>query len=284
MPEVMSSEGTFLRVVVPQPTEEGVQPRYVEFQPVPNAKIPADVAALQIEIERTLTTIDMLFPETGKKDTNRQKFDRYFAKIAGIAIAGVGQDQTLFGNLALQALQAEIVLRESGRVKNSYVRRLGYWSAGLVAGFTIAYILARNGVGPAWLLPKREFLTLLIGSFIGSWLSFSIRKVVLSFSELSVLENDQLDPPIRLIFVAGLTLVVGLIFSTQFAEITVGNFHTTFLGSGTYAILIGLFCGIGEQTLATTVGAEATDFIAGLNRQSPRTKTGADDGHPEAHS
>lgn len=272
MPEVLESQGSFLRVVVPKPTANGVQPWYIEFQPVPEAKIPAEVATLQIDIDRTLTTVDMLFPDTGKNDENRRKFGLYYDKVAGIAVAGIGQDQTLFGNLALQALQAKVVLRESGRVKNSYVRRLGFWSASLAVIFAILYFLARSGCGPVWLLPKREFLMLLIGCFIGTWLSFSIRKVALSFGELSVVENDQLDPPIRLIFVAGLTMVVGLIFSTQLAAITIGNFNTNFLGSGTHALLIGLFCGIAEQTLSTTVGSEASDFIAALGRRSSSEK------------
>ncbi len=273
MPEVLTSTGSYLHVVVPAPGPDGVRPRYIEFQPVPNAKIPTEVAALQIEIERTLTTIDMLFPETGKNDANRQKFGIYFDKTAGIAVAGIGQDQTLFGQLALEALQSEIVLRESGRIKNAYVRRLGFWSAGLALVFAALYIFARYSIGPDWLLPKREFLTLLVGSSIGTWLSFSIRKVSLTFAELSVVENDQLDPPIRLLFVAGLTLVVGLIFSTQFATITIGGFHTTFLGSGSYAVLIGLFCGIGEQTLSGTVGTEAGSFIGALGKKATDSKT-----------
>jgi hypothetical protein len=266
-------------VVIPPIDSEGHSPRDIKFQPVPHATIPPDVAALQIEIERTLTTLIVLFPATGKRaQTNEIKFRIYFDKLAGIAIAGLGQDQPLLGSMALATLKDEIVTRESGRVKNAYIRRLGLWSASFTVIFVVLYLTAGPEHVPDWIAKKRGFFILILGSFIGTWLSFSIRKVALTFSDLSVAESDQLDPPIRLIFVAGLTLVIGLMFATELASITIGKFHTTFLTSGGAALVIGLFCGISEQSLSTTVGAKAGEFIGLLGQTTGNAGQGPPDG------
>ncbi|MEA2835362.1 MAG: hypothetical protein QOG66_3564 [Methylobacteriaceae bacterium] len=267
MVEVTESEGSFFRVVIP-PSERGIRPRYIEFQPVPHVDVPPDVSALQIEIEKTLATLIMLFPETGfRRKFNQAQYGQYFDKVAGIAVAGLGQDQTVLGSMALEALKQEIVTRESGRIKNSYIRKLGSWCVFFMTVTGAVYAVPNLCGGlPQWVLEQREFLTLILGSFLGTWLSFSIRNVELTFPQLAVMERDQLDPPIRLLFVAGLTLVIGLIFATGLASITIGSFTTAFLNSGRIALLIGLFCGISEQALSTTVGAKASEFMGLLAR------------------
>ncbi|CDZ58106.1 hypothetical protein [Neorhizobium galegae] len=268
MLEVTSSSGSFFRVVIPPIGPDGRRPRYIEFQPVPYAKIPGNVAALQIEIERALTTLIMLFPESSPENVIHEKYGVYFDKLAGIAIAGIGQDQTMLGGMALDTLKQEVVTRESGRVKNDYLKRLGVWAGAFGVLFGALSILGIYEFYPPWFADQRGFFTLLCGSMVGAWLSFSIRKVELRFSELSILENDRLDPPLRLLFVAGLTLVVGLIFSTNLASITIGGLSTTFLAASSSALLIGIFCGISEQSLATTVGSKANDFMGLLAKSA----------------
>ena len=272
MQQVRESTGTYFRVVVAARDGRPGPPRDITFQPVPRAEIPTAIAELQIEIEKTLTALNMLFPYVEgtpkqlRDRANNEKFDLYFEKLVGIAVLSLGQDQPVFGKLSLDNLQEEIRLRESGRVKNQYVRRLGIWAMSFIIPLAIVYLIARHGaLFPEWIGKKREFVTLIAGSMLGTWLSFAIRKVELRFSELSIVENDQLDPPIRLLFVAGLTLVVGLIFSTKLATITIGGFDTHFLTTGTHALLIGLFCGIAEHSLAPTVGARASEFVGRIS-------------------
>jgi hypothetical protein len=205
----------------------------------------------------------MLFPGTSTRKEAHDKYDVYFDKLAGIAIAGIGQDQTELGEMALETLKREVVVRESGRVKNEYIRRLGAWAAVFAFAFFSLSIVGRYGFYPEWLGRQREFFTLLSGSMVGTWVSFSIRKVELQYSELATIESDQLDPPIRLLFVAALTLFVGLIFTTDLARINIGNFNTaSFLISSSSALLIGMVCGIGEQSLSRTVGSRASEFMA----------------------
>ena len=103
--------------------------------------------------------------------------------------------------------------------------------------------------------------------------SFSIRRVTLGFDDLANLENDRLDPGLRVLFIVALTAVVGLLFWTGAVTVGVGGFHTDFQLSGTHAVLIGALCGIAERAMATAVGRRAADFAAGVGGQ-PRTGAG----------
>jgi hypothetical protein len=64
--------------------------------------------------------------------------------------------------------------------------------------------------------------------------------------------------------VAGLTVFVGLLFTTRLVALRIGDFHTDFLNSGTFAVMIGMFCGVGEQGLSAVVARRASEFVSAL--------------------
>src|SRR5205085_4893205 len=102
------------------------------------------------------------------------------------------------------------------------------------------------------------------GAAIGTWLSFSIREVQLSFDHLGVVEADLLDPAFRVLFVVALTVTACLLFWTGVMNIEIGNLKTTPAAldkAGTIALLIGLFCGLSERTLATSISGRAATFV-----------------------
>jgi len=246
-------------------TSEGkdVAPNILVY-PVPGTAAPDDYSTLQIDIERTVTILKVLFFPKQKT-----KYMEYFSRLADLARAALGQDQVRLGRLALAAFQAEVVARESGPVKNGYMRRLGGWALFFGALAIAAYLYCRYGTPVVAELHRfRDFFSLLAGSFLGTWLSFSIRRVQLTFEDLARLEQDSLDPSIRLLFVAGLTIVVGLLLATKAVVITIGGFNSGFLGSGTYAVLIGCLCGIGEMGLPSAISQRASEFIAVLGAKS----------------
>ena len=107
---------------------------------------------------------------------------------------------------------------------------------------------------PAYLPQTRSCVT-------GSKGRSHIRRVQLQFFDLAVLEEDRLDPGIRLLFVSGLTLTIGLLFWLGVVLITIGKFDTNFVHSGTKAVLIGLLCGIGEKSLSTAVSRRASELV-----------------------
>jgi len=119
----------------------------------------------------------------------------------------------------------------------------------------------------------RNFFLVASGAAIGTWLSFSLRRVVLTFDDLALLEEDRLNPGLRVIFMVALTSVVGLLFWTGAVAVDIGGLSSDFTVSGSRALLIGALCGIAERAVTTAVSKRAGDFaasIGGLN-QSPKT-------------
>jgi hypothetical protein len=111
----------------------------------------------------------------------------------------------------------------------------------------------------------RNFFLLTAGASVGTWLSFSLRRPVLSFLDLATLEEDRLDPGLRVLFVTALASIVGLLLWTGAVTIGVGKFTTNdFVSHGATALLIGLMLGIAERTMATAVEKRATEFGAAI--------------------
>jgi hypothetical protein len=111
------------------------------------------------------------------------------------------------------------------------------------------------------------FLLAGAGAAAGTWVSFAIRRLDLPFEELTMLEEESLDPPFRILFVTALTLIVCLLFWNSAINIEIGNLKTGpdfFKNNGTIAILIGMFCGLSERALATAVSGRAAAFVKGV--------------------
>jgi hypothetical protein len=202
--------------------------------------------------------------------------EEYLDQLFGIAGIGLQSDpaQVKLANQQLAGFQEQLVSREAARIKNGYMRRflvyvlvavlllavlpaVGVWLAQQLSNEASAWVEAINS--------HRNFAILLIGATVGAWLSFGMRKVVIGFSDLAALEEDRLDPPVRILFVCGLALILGLLFVTGAVKLQIGGFDTDFMGSVSKALLIGLFCGVSEQALAGAVGRRASEFMSGVS-------------------
>lgn len=215
--------------------------------------IPEDQATLQREVSKTATILRTMF------DGDDDRFNRYFPSLLALAQLGlVGKEAQV--KLALQALESlrnTLLEQEGGRVKNEYMRKLGvsaliFGAVPLLLGLTLY---------PTY---KYVSVTLLVwgGCMAGCWLSFGLRKVVLEVEDLHRLEDDRVEPNLRLIFTGLLSLVILLMFLTGFSEVTVGFFSTSELLSDRYvAVLIGVICGIGEKALSKRVTNGAATFL-----------------------
>lgn len=203
-----------------------------------------------------------------EKDRAALLLDANIRKLAGIGRLGLEGTHTALAKLALDGLREEFVAQEGGRIKNSYIRSLGT-SAGIVAiAMLLVYVMIENGfIGSAWWQAHKNFLLAAAGGALGTWLSFSIRRVQLSFDDLAILEEDMLDPSVRVVFVVGLTLAACLLFWTGAINIEIGNLKTqreSFAVTGSIALLVGLFCGIAERALATAISGRAAAFVKGV--------------------
>lgn len=200
----------------------------------------------------------------------RRLREEYMGKLVEIGKLGLQNPHVELGNLALRGFRADFVAQEAGRIKNTYLRSLGL-TAGIVAlAFFIFYILVTRNPQDTIGFWNTHWVFLIAGAgaAIGTWLSFSIRRVTLSFDDLGILEEDRLDPGIRIIFVVALTIVVCLLFWTGAMNLEIGNLKTSGLADptsklplGAISLLIGIFCGIAERALATAISGRAAAFV-----------------------
>lgn len=199
--------------------------------------------------------------------------DSYLRKLGGIARLGLEGPFTPLAAVALAELRNEFVAQQAGRIKNAYVRKLGYVAAAAAAVLLVVYvlILIRHNVtkqaSTEWWYFHSKFLLAAVGAAAGAWSSFLIRRVQLTFANLAAVEEDLLDPAARIIFVIGLSLAACLLFWTGVMNIEIGSLKTNateFERNGSIALLIGIFCGLSERALATAISGRAAAFVRGI--------------------
>lgn len=248
--------------------------------------IPEDQLKLRDDVNFALTTIRVLFLVT-----QREKFDEYFKSLLSLAQLGLvgSSSNAILANRALLSLKHEILEREGGIIKNQYMKKLGIYAFkyslpalcfGLLLNISlqipiISQILTVKSfdsflrgfiiiikIYSADITILRSFAFLWVGCMTGVWLSFGSRKVVLSFDDLVSLENDRLVPQIRLCFAGFLTIIIGLLISTQCITFSLGELSTkNFLNDLIVPLLIGSLCGFSETVLSSKVTKYANDFI-----------------------
>jgi hypothetical protein len=231
-------------------------PRDIHFEVRSTESVPEDQLSLRDGIDRTLTVLQMLFPEP-----HGRRYREYYQPLLSLAQAGLVGDTAQPG-LAARALvtfREEVTAREAGKVKNKYMRILGkyaLWLGGLplLAGLSISHSRPGAVLG--------SFLLLWSGCMAGVWLSYGARKTLFRFEDLNIPEEDRLEPWVRLIFTGLLSLAFGLLFSTGAVSVTIGKISTEeFVGKTQVALLIGLILGFSEQTLPTALAARAASFF-----------------------
>jgi hypothetical protein len=223
---------------------------------------PEDQRTLKGEAERALTIVKALY----RKPDDSSKLNEAVAKLVSLSQVGlVGANASPAVALdALRALEADIVEREAGPLKNQYMRKLGVWALVFGSASLAGYLLCEHF--PT--IPFDEFhrfrkvFLVWTGSMAGAWASFASRKVVLAFADLVALEEDRIEPQLRLLFTGTLTMILALVFATGVADIEVGAFKASMLvQSGTVALMLGAFAGLAEKALPSAVMSRATSII-----------------------
>ena len=264
------------------------------------AAIPPGAAALKLDIDATITTIKAVMNDRIERLSNRRYAGRlraicndqndYMRQLLGIAQVGllaVDSSLILFARDDLSRLRKLFTIREAGKVKNDYLNRLWKVSAFVATIFAASYMLCvAHETHLNWLNPDleriffntRNFHLLAVGTSIGTWLSFSLRRSELTFDDLAVLEPDRLYPATRVVFMVGLALFVGLLLSSGAVVAGVGSVtgFDALHKHGSWSLLIGLLAGVGERSIGTAVRRRSEDFstsIGGLTKSSPASQT-----------
>lgn len=236
-----------------------------------------ELQALKARIERTLSSLRLIFSveNVGAQQAarNRANFDTAFEKLLSLAAIGLStaQPDPAIAAAALDALQSEIVDREAGRMKNAYMVRLGIpaliSSTFFAAMFFLYEYIEKDLRWPAEIFAHRHVFLVLSGCMAGTWASFAARKVVLGFLDLAALEQDRLNPGMRLAFTGILTVFLTLVVITGMLDIVVGGFHASaIVRSGTVSLLFGAFTGLTEQTLPAALFDRAKNFSQAISK------------------
>jgi hypothetical protein len=233
---------------------DGDNPSDIHFE-IQAKDIPREQLELRDQIAGALSIVRIIITDT-------TRFEEYFRNLLSLAQAGL-VGETANPDLALRALKEfkdDVTAREAGRIKNQYMKNLGFRACLLVAvlcAIWLAVFLLKQGSPFLSNLFRFE-----IGTMIGVWLSFGTRKPILSFEDLHILEEDRLEPTVRLLFAGLLALIVALAFHLKVVTLTLGSLTTEQLDSQPWvAFFLGLLSGVGEKALSTNVTRQASHLL-----------------------
>jgi hypothetical protein len=232
----------------------------------PEGTVPEGQKNLHRDVERTLSTLRMLLLD------NDRLFREYYGRIRSLAQAGLSipNANPEIAQQFLDDIKSDIISRFGGKVKNRYMRSLGIHALLLATGALIILGVVTH-VPNLWDVAQvfrplasalPPFLLLWVGCMAGVWLSFGARKRTLELQELLVIEVDQVEPLLRLVFTGLLSMVVGLFVSTGLLTIEVGGFSTkNFDSRPDVPLLLGVFLGLSEQVLSGRLLTRATQVV-----------------------
>ena len=236
-------------------SRDTVDPTDIRFEIV-GASVPAEQAQLRDEVDSALTVLRSIFPPNGAR------FEEHFRQLLALAQAGlVGETANPdVASRALKGLKEDITAREAGRIKNQYLRKTGIFA--LIAIGVLSAIIALLRAWKPTPAMATNLLLLEIGAMAGVWLSFGTRKALLKFEDLGVLEEDRLDPMVRLVFAGLLTLIIALTFALRVVVVTMGAIRTDqIVDDPLVALLIGMLCGVSEKALSSNVTKQASNLF-----------------------
>jgi hypothetical protein len=197
--------------------------------------------------------------------TAQRRFAAYQIKLVGVAQTGLQTPaDPESAEQWLEALQSEILIREGPRVKNAYMKKLGIVAAISAAIAAGAYLILRNNPQLGQLLYAfRNLLVLWTGTMIGTWLSFGLRRPKVSFKDLGALEDDMVEPAVRLVFTGLIAITIAFIFIRGMINVNIGGLNSADLyAHGSAALLIGLLLGVSEQALPGALTRRASQFVS----------------------
>ncbi len=234
---------------------------------------------LFLEIQRTYSVVDIVLSR--REEKNKRRFSMRKLEIAKHAealrieylrrlkdIADEAKIHRSTANYALQKLslfQESFVSREADTVKNEHIRLLGLRAITISISMLVLFIIGYTVDNPYPELINvnklQSFLMLSIGACAGTWLSFSLRRTIIGFGDLILLEPDRVHPTSRIIFVIILTVIVGLLLELEWIGIWISGAEVLPSKGVMQALLIGALCGVAERSLAGVVSGKADEFL-----------------------
>ncbi|MBO9657423.1 MAG: hypothetical protein J7527_01225 [Chitinophagaceae bacterium] len=234
-----------------------------EIAPSAEGIPPIEQRQLLIEISNAIAVLQDVY---GVASINYKKAFEQVFYLAKVGLEGANAQAEMAKDL-LKQLRKEVVDREAGKVKNSYLRVLGRQATWLgifplLLG-TIIHFVDRNAAIAKYIdLPgTANMLILWSGTMLGVWLSFAITKVTLEFEDLAILEKDRIEPFLRLLLTGSLAIVFGLMFMKRAIVIELGDVSSDNVGKDhLVAFLIGVLLGLNERVIGNVLRKKASQI------------------------
>lgn len=161
------------------------------------------------------------------------------------------QQQPSLALRSLEVLKEEIIFNEGKRIKNSYIKRLGSIAGAIFLILILIYLIFQKyEFTQSFLMYLRVFM----GSLVGTWISFGVRKFNIIFEHLSIIEEDMMEPFIRLIYIGICSIILLLFLNTGFLSINIGNLSTSEIKvNNEMQCTIGILCGLIESKIGINI-------------------------------
>lgn len=245
----------------------------VYFTQHPERKAPPDKVELQALIEDTCEVIRETI-----RPSNPEQAERSFKKL--VALAQMGLRCKIANPAAARSdliRLREALIRDYGRRQRA--RHLNYLAKlnGLLGclilfvGFCLEPILRRAGVSvPAFPVQIGNYCAMAAAALGSMWLAYAMRTPRMTFDELRDPTNDHLEPLHRVMYVAGLTIILAFFGELKFLGVFMGKFSTERIGvEWQSALVFGIVCGLSERLLGDAVTPYAESIIKTISKTKP---------------
>lgn len=217
--------------------------------------IPEIQQKLYVEVESANNIIKSL------NDTNDTIKGKYFEKLLSLAQAGLVGDtaQPQLSFKSLEKLKEEIVLIEGQRIKNEYMKRLGINAIIICAAISIIWIL----IDYLFKIKGHHMYCMsYLGAMLGTWISFGARRFNIEFTQLSNLEDDMMEPWIRLVYIGMCSIIVILFINSGIITIKIGSISLKNIKTNLeLQTIIGIICGLVESKIGVNIYKKAINII-----------------------
>lgn len=229
---------------------------------------PKDQMDLQDEIGQVLEAVRKLYLHDN--GTQKPPFRLFYVRLFRLAQLGLeGNAVPDVARAALDRVTDDLLRAEGPRVKNMHLKILAKAAAKLGAIALTAYFVLRLAALGEWFthfqvdpIVTSSFMVVWVGCFIGVWLSYAIRKSVLKLRDLTVGEDDFLEPVTRLVFAGLLANVIALLLLFGVVKIAIGPLSlNAFATNPSIALLLGIFLGVNELLLPSAVAKRSRELI-----------------------
>lgn len=231
----------------------------IEFAPTgDDIFIPQKYLDFNLEVEEFCRVLENLY----FIPTDRKKI--YYKEVLLLAQAGlIHMPEQLDVVLQyLESLKKELIVKEGARLKVNYMWKLFIHITWLtifsLCLFTISAFVLRDNIDGYNLVNHYGFFISIVSSSFGLWISFGARKFKLEYEDLLLLEEDQMSPVLRIVFINVITFFIIVIIKSKVILISIGTLEIGSDMSYYQLSVVGFVLGLIESKVSVSLHSWAS--------------------------